>query len=506
MQYTIQSGDTLSQIAQREGTTVAELQRINPQITNPNLIYAGAGLTLPGTPVVQEPIVQEQPELKIEEPESPVKDAQHLLDELTPQSQLAQMEVDRQRQMEEFQKEQQQLLEERKGLVDKASDFMKGRTTEDKVKDLQEEFEVSPMMEEARGALSQALEFQQRAIGLTEQRDAAMAAVGQQAISTPFLNRQEARIAENYDRRISSMSAMAGAQSAYAQAVQGQVSQARALIGDIVNAYTYDTKLELDRINMFMDLNKEEIGMLDRDYQNALQQSQRYWENQLNEEKAEREAVLNLMLSHTDAGITVNDTLEDAVQKSAQWLNIQPDQDVRSLMAQFPTAGIQESDSFTQAINKIAKWEATTEEKIDIGDYFSPQEQRELRREGIDLTTSEGLREGMRRIREEEREMFWSRESMSKSEPPIWFDTVYRKITGTRNNVSIVPELLKRAWDQYRQQVVEEGWTEPSPTSQEYLEQFDLDWRVPGEREKAIEKLQERGVYTPGALKFVKPK
>ena len=468
--------------------------------------------TLSGIQTQLEGLQERAAELKVEEPESPIQDAQHLLDELTPEAQLAQMEADRQRQMEELKVEEQKLLEERRGLVDKASDFMKGRTTEERVKDLQEEYEVSPMMKEARGALSQALEFQQRAIGLTEQRDAAVAAVGQQAISTPFLNRQEARVAENYDRRIASMSAMAGAQSSYAQAVQGQVSQARALIGDIVNAYTYDTQLELDRINMFMDLNKEEIEMLDRDYQNALQESQRYWENQLKEEKAESEAKLEMMAtSEGQANITLNDTLEEAMEKYGNWTGTQIPSDTKSLFTEYPEAFADMTESqmkemsFVEAVNRITKWEASRPAEIDIGDYFSPQEQRELRREGIDLTTSEGLREGMKRIREEDREMFWSRESMAKSEPPVWFDTVYRKITGTRDNVSIVPELFKRVWDQYRQQVVEEGWTEPSPTSQQYLEQFDLDWRVPGEREKAIEKLEEQGMYTPGDLKFISP-
>jgi len=46
--YTIKSGDTLSQIAQAQGTTIAELMKLNPTITNPNLIYAGKTLNLPG--------------------------------------------------------------------------------------------------------------------------------------------------------------------------------------------------------------------------------------------------------------------------------------------------------------------------------------------------------------------------------------------------------------------------------------------------------------------------
>jgi len=45
--YHIVRGDTLSDIAQRHGTTVAALMRANPQITDADLIYAGDTLHLP---------------------------------------------------------------------------------------------------------------------------------------------------------------------------------------------------------------------------------------------------------------------------------------------------------------------------------------------------------------------------------------------------------------------------------------------------------------------------
>lgn len=44
--YTIRSGDTLSEIAERFGTTVSVLQRLNG-ITNPDVIYAGDTLRIP---------------------------------------------------------------------------------------------------------------------------------------------------------------------------------------------------------------------------------------------------------------------------------------------------------------------------------------------------------------------------------------------------------------------------------------------------------------------------
>jgi nucleoid-associated protein YgaU len=45
--YTIKAGDTLSALARKFGTTVSELMRLNPQIKDPNLIYAGKTLKVP---------------------------------------------------------------------------------------------------------------------------------------------------------------------------------------------------------------------------------------------------------------------------------------------------------------------------------------------------------------------------------------------------------------------------------------------------------------------------
>ena len=46
--YSVKSGDTLSAIASRNGTTVAALMAANPQITNANSIQSGANISIPG--------------------------------------------------------------------------------------------------------------------------------------------------------------------------------------------------------------------------------------------------------------------------------------------------------------------------------------------------------------------------------------------------------------------------------------------------------------------------
>ena len=46
--YTIHSGDTLSGLAQRYGTSVSALMKANPQISDANKIYTGRSLNIPG--------------------------------------------------------------------------------------------------------------------------------------------------------------------------------------------------------------------------------------------------------------------------------------------------------------------------------------------------------------------------------------------------------------------------------------------------------------------------
>ncbi len=66
---TIQKGQTLSGIAKSNGTTVDALLKANPTIKDPNLIYAGSSLNLPGAPA---PVVAPKPAAPTPTPTTPV--------------------------------------------------------------------------------------------------------------------------------------------------------------------------------------------------------------------------------------------------------------------------------------------------------------------------------------------------------------------------------------------------------------------------------------------------
>ena len=48
--YYVVRGDTLRKIAAKFNTTVDAILRVNPQITNPNVIYVGQAIAIPGSP------------------------------------------------------------------------------------------------------------------------------------------------------------------------------------------------------------------------------------------------------------------------------------------------------------------------------------------------------------------------------------------------------------------------------------------------------------------------
>jgi hypothetical protein len=299
--------------------------------------------------------LRERVDLRV--PDTPIDttSAENLVNR-SPAGELERLEKERQQRIEETQKQREELTEERKGLTDRFRDFFDTRKPmEETVREEQDRLGVDDLLQEQEQLMTDISDLRTRSIGLIEQRDAAVAALGQQGVATPFITGQQARTSEAYDRRINTMGALIGEKAAYMQALQGNVQQARALVSDIVNAATFDTELELNRITSFIDMNRDELSRLDNEYWNEIQQSQRYWENQLETERQEKSQVMEWAITHTDAGISIDDNMDTAAEKLARYMNIQPDTDVRQLMAQFPGADIKESDSFTEAINKVSK-------------------------------------------------------------------------------------------------------------------------------------------------------
>src|SRR5690349_17613443 len=55
MSYQVKSGDTMTAIAARNHVSLAALEKANPQVKNPNLIFVGQKLNIPGQKDTFEP-------------------------------------------------------------------------------------------------------------------------------------------------------------------------------------------------------------------------------------------------------------------------------------------------------------------------------------------------------------------------------------------------------------------------------------------------------------------
>lgn len=308
--------------------------------------------------------VEEAPKLTFPEETANIlipESSQNILSQISTEW-LEQREIDRQAEMEKTQAELEEVKAERKSLKDRLADFFtKRKPAEDILRAEQEKYGVEQHLKEQDLVLSNIRQTQATIIDLQSKRENALAAIEAQGISSAFVSREQARIADAYDRRINSLSAQLGAESAFLEASQGLISQARGLIGDIVNAYTYDTELELNRLAMFIDMNRDELGMLDTEFQRNLTDSQNYWENRLKQERADMEAILNMGISYPQAGISFKDTLENASNKLFTYLGTQPTDDVKELMLKFPQAFVGLTDeelskiTFAEAMTKIAQ-------------------------------------------------------------------------------------------------------------------------------------------------------
>jgi len=314
----------------------------------------------------------------------------------SPEQELQAIQEREQQRLQQVETERADIREEREGLVDRLRDVWdRIRPTEDIVREERRAMGVDTMLQKQQSLLRDIDSMVQNANSLIDRRDAAIGMVGQFGVETPFLTGEKARIAEAYDRRISSVAAQVGAKNAYLAAIQGQVEQARGLISDIVEAYTYDTQMELNKISAFIDLNHEELSSLDNEYLNLLNSTKSYWQQRYNEERQEREAVLRLMVEVPEAGISGDESISEASKKASEWLALQPSPELLNLMTNpdFAAAGITRDDTIEEAMAKISALPDPDERRLvrSLGIEFSGA--------GID-TENDSLQQALDRVRD----------------------------------------------------------------------------------------------------------
>lgn len=332
-----------------------------------------------------------------------------------------------------------------------------------------EEFGVTPELLEKRTTLMGQIESAQENIAnLEAQKQAEIGNLG--SMTQPHYRGHRAQIERQYNSRISAKEAEANIAAQQIQLQSGMIQDARAMTSDIINAATFDYQQEVADMEWQKDTYMDLFNIMSAEERENWNRGYQLSKDQLEQQRTEWQQKLDLQIQAYNAGIDPGWTPE--YMKSHTQAELQ--QEIGPQVA-----------------------EAAKEEEagLDPEDYFSPEQMREINRAGINLDTPEGFQQAIQRFPADPittKDLFWSRDAMTEEEPPVWFDGIYGKMVDMPPETSIAPHFKKQLWDQYRNQVIREGWTEPSPTAQQLLEKEGIDWRVPSQRQEALELIQKR--------------
>ena len=280
MAYTIQEGDTLSKIATQQGITVSELQKLNPNITDPNKIYAGQSLNLATPTTGNIPIAgsttgatynsgtgqinlpqQEQINPDLSTAAGAMAAQKMLLDENDKR-----IAEDRARQ-ERIDKENREYKEKQSGIVGLIKGIGQKRT--DELTDLG--FEPTAMFAQQKAVLAEVDALYTDYNAAVAARDQQISDVyGRPGQSMDFQNNSIAQINRNANVVLTQKSSNINSKLAVMEAAAGQWENAQKFVDKSISDYTAGLTADYNMLESFIDDNNDLISSLGTEYTNAL--------------------------------------------------------------------------------------------------------------------------------------------------------------------------------------------------------------------------------------------
>ncbi len=149
-----------------------------------------------------------------------------------------------------------------------------------------------------------------------ESSDAVASIEGQgRGIPLGILALQKDKIERQYAARKSAMSAMLGAKSANVAALQGNISLARNLINETIDAKMNDSDQKIQDFKDLYSFNKDIINSLSSDQKDALNAEYKDLSDKADTQRQDLQKVGQLMIDNPKAGVSIDDTFEEAVKK-----------------------------------------------------------------------------------------------------------------------------------------------------------------------------------------------
>jgi len=422
--YTIKYGDTLSQIAATNNTTVSNLMTLNPYITDPNKIYAGKTLALsspttsqytqPSTATIPTSTLQSQTPMTIPTT-TPTNTADALAagaNQFTTQNTKA--ISDAQAAQSETQKSYDSLSNEISSLL--------GTTVGRGAAQLSAEQSAGlPAKQEAINAINSQIttklaEYKQLQTTAQENMNKDL----MKTIPLSLARGQAAEVQRALDLQKNSFASDIGLLQAQAQLLQGQYDMAKQTADRAVDLRYEDAQTLLDVKFKQLDLIKGKLTAQEKTTSDLLTKQYQAQKDQLAitvaNEKDKNATLLNAMQTYPDANISLTDTIEQANAKIVA-------------NSQIYAKSISSKTGGTSGGSTTSPTESTTYQRIVSGNGSLS-----------DLTPTEKTKV--------ENQLYT--DGYYSETPPQWF------ITQTQESLqqSISSEKMKILWNDYRNKVI----------------------------------------------------
>lgn len=177
------------------------------------------------------------------------------------------------------------------------------------------------------------------------------AALNRQA-SMNSISAEQQRINQKYDSQRAKLVGDYNIEAAILATKSNNLTEANKLVSQAVDAYASDITAEINRFNNFYSIASDFVSSLSKDEKSVLDDVKTQLINKEREEKERLTNVLNLKLEYPNAGIEATDTLEQATQKAESQKNKET---IQSLMLEYNQygAGVTINDSYEEALKKI---------------------------------------------------------------------------------------------------------------------------------------------------------
>jgi len=186
----------------------------------------------------------------------------------------------------------------------------------DELKKLQQQYGIPDYLDKI-SAIAPEISAIQEKINAIDQREAqAIENVRGKAISEFTAQGQEAALKRQAAIERSGYAAELGVKQAMIESYKGNITQARSLISDAVQAYTFDIQQKNDDMDRMYKFYGDFIGQLDKNTQNQLSIVKDELKNERERQINNANTIGEMMLKYPNSGIKFSDTVQQATIKA----------------------------------------------------------------------------------------------------------------------------------------------------------------------------------------------